>query len=142
MENLERLADELQENCGAGVDESITESSIIFHAAAGGSAIRIGLYIITRDCLKKSVILMGVAAMGEYNSRDQASQATVLRATAVMYLITLNGVMDVKAERNYYAQDFETVPLHTPLHLTKLFTVDFVYLLFKHKNRIIHTLGD
>ena len=78
VENIERLADELRENCGATMDESITESSNICQVAASGNAIKMGPYIVMRDSLKNSIISMGVAAMDEFNSLDQARQITVL----------------------------------------------------------------
>ena len=92
--------------------------------------------------MKNSVVSMGVAAMDEFNSLDQGGQITVLRATAVVYLITLNGIMAIKAERNCYDQEFEAVPPHTPLHLIELSTADFVHLVSKHKKRILHMLGE
>lgn len=59
-----------------------------------------------------------------------------------MYLIPLNEIMNIRAEKNCYDQDFGAVPSHTPLHLIELSATDFVHLLSKHKKGIIHTLGE
>ena len=61
---------------------------------------------------------------------------------AVVYLITLNGIMDIKAKRNCYDKEFKTVPPHTPLNLIELSTADFIHLVSKHKKHILHTLGE
>lgn len=82
VENLKRLADALQENYGATVGEPITESSITCTVAAGRNASKMAPYIVMRDCLKNSIISMGVATMDELNSFNQTGQATFLRSTA------------------------------------------------------------
>lgn len=142
VQNLERLDNELQEHCGEAVNESIPESSIIFHVTASVNFINMGLYVVTRDSLKNSEILIWKTAMDELKYLDQAGQTTALRATAAVYLINRNTIIDKKAERNCDDQDLEDVRPHTPLHFIELSTADFVSLVYKRKKRIIQTLAE
>ena len=117
IENLDRLSDELRQNCGATIDESITEPSIVPHVV--DASIKMGPFTVTASSLKSSVVALGVAAMDEFEALNQSDQSCVLRATAVVYLSTLNGIMAIKAERNCYNQEFESLPPYTPLELVK-----------------------
>lgn len=76
----------------------------------------------------------------EFELLNQSNQNCVLRATAVVHLSTLNGIMAIKVERNRYNQEFKYLPRYKPLELVKLSTASFVRFVSKHKKHILHAL--
>lgn len=138
--NMDRLADELVLKCGASIDESITEASDV--ASVAGNSITMGPYSASADKLKECVLSIGVTAMEAFDDLAQTEKNSVLRSVSVLYLVALNGIMQFKAERNCYNQDFDSVPPHTPLAMIEVPTVDFVRLVKKHKPRILHSFNE
>lgn len=143
MTNIERLADELVHRCGVTVDEFITNPSDVAEVVPPGNAIKMGPYSVTPEKLKDFITCMGVAALEDFeNLASNAERNSVLRSVSVLYLVALNGIMEMKAERNCYGQEFDEVPPHTPLALIETSTVEFVHLVRKHKPRIKHSFDD
>ena len=114
------------------------EEQVVPHVL--GASIKMGPFTVTASSLKSSVVALGVAAMDEFEVLNQSDRNCVLRATAVVYPSTLNGIMAIKAERNCYNQEFESLPPYRPLELVKLSTAGFVRLVSKHKKCILHAL--
>lgn len=128
MENLERRSHELRHNCGETIDESITEPSIVHHAFS--ASIKMGPFAATALRVKSSDVALGVTAMDEFEVRSQRHQNCALRAATVVYFSSLNGIMEIKVERNRHVRELEFLSSYTPLGLVKLSTADFVRLVF------------
>lgn len=143
VENLERLSLELLASCGATVDEENQEPGDDARVVQGTSSIKMGPYTVSANGLKQFVQAIGVDSYELYESLETSDERTkVLRATAVVYLCSLNGILKINAARNCYHQRFESVPAHTPLAMVGVPVLDFVRLVQKHKPRIVHTLGE
>ncbi len=140
LDNLNRLADDLVLKCGATVDDSITSPDDV--ASVMDSGIRTGPYTITVVKLKEYILSMGISALEVFESLSQGEKNAVLRAVSILHLIALNGIMQIKVERNCYDQESDAVPAYTPLKLVQTSAVDFVHVVRKHKPRILHSFDE
>lgn len=57
----------------------------------------------------------------------------VIRAMAGIYLNSLNGIMKIKAARNCYNQEFDSVSARSSMDLIAVSAINFVQIVRKHK---------
>lgn len=60
----------------------------------------------------------------------------------VIYLNSLNDIMKMKAARYYYNQEFDSVPASSLMNLIVVYAIDFVWIVQKHKPRILNTFDE
>lgn len=76
--------------------------------------------------------MLGMPATDEFDSLDGSERVTVLQAIAVVYRMSINSIMAIKAEGNCYDREFEAVPGHKLINSIKISTADFCCLLAEH----------
>ena len=81
---------------------------------------------------------MGVLAMEQFKGLAVSVANAVLRSVSMVYLNSLNTIIKIEAERNFYDHNFDGLPVWNPVYLVKLLAVDFFYIVKKHKPCILH----
>lgn len=134
-ENLNKLVSALQAQCEASRDESrhIDDPDV----ASSQNVVSMGQFSVTVSGLNALCQGIDVEALSILRSLDTQQKAIALRSAAIVYLVSLNGIVRIMKGRQSTHRESEKIPGVLPLQVVKQSTMSFVHLVASHEKRLL-----